>query len=58
MGKTTHANKFQQNYDIGDDNQEEEQQEDDQQSMVDQTEFEIIQAVENLQIAARSQLAA
>jgi hypothetical protein len=25
MGKTTHANKFQQNYDIGDDNQEEEQ---------------------------------
>jgi hypothetical protein len=31
MGKTTHANKFQQNYDIGDNHEEE----DDQQSMVD-----------------------
>ncbi len=54
MGKTTHANKFQQNYDVGDDNQGENEEEDDQQSMVDQTEFEIIQAVENLQIAARN----
>jgi hypothetical protein len=45
MGKTTHANKFAQNYDIDDQKDEEEEEVDE---YIDQAEFELIQAVENL----------
>ena len=45
MGKTTHANKFAQNYAIDDQKDEEDEEVDE---YIDQAEFELIQAVENL----------
>ncbi len=55
MGKTTHANKFAQNYDIDDQKDEEEEEVDE---YIDQAEFELIQAVENLQQSVKNQQAA